>query len=144
MPVTELSQVAGETLLSEFGNLLGIDSGRPEVVLDYLFGQGAIIDVDILADDFSIGDLVRKQGLHQTDRVVVVLCNGRQYRSAIELSYQDLVGSFDYIWYPPAEDAVVLDKTLSWALSFAHYNVLWLHTPKPLQRSQTPGDGSKQ
>jgi hypothetical protein len=127
MPVTGIPEHVGHSVLGNLGQVIGTDGLLPELVLDHLFEKGEAVDVEILNENFSFVVVLERLGLRFSEATVVVLCNGRDYKYAVELRSEDVEATFDYLWYPPADDAIVIDARLEWALSFAHYGALRYH-----------------
>lgn len=69
-------------------------------------------------NDFDLKQVISSLGIIYPENIFI---NWYRYDNIDKMSFSDLAGSFDDIWYADVDDIDIFDKSFKWLLSFTHY-----------------------
>lgn len=83
-------------------------------------------------EGFDLASVTVALGLKPQEDVYV---NWDDLKTIDRVRFSDLVGKFDYVWYPGPDDIDIFDDSLSWVLSVDHGGYLRVWEPASDSRS---------
>lgn len=79
-------------------------------------------ELGIFGDAASIADALKTGFLKEKMMVAQkVYINWHRFDKIDQMQFPDLMGHFDDIWYPGADDIDIFDDSLNWVASVSHF-----------------------